>query len=98
VASTIMHERGHNIGLYHGGAQPWVYKPNYLSVMNYSYQFANLDPDRPLDYSREPLNRLDENGHGEAAGVICPSAVCTPAGRKIFYYGPARTITVNSPE
>ncbi|MFY2559937.1 hypothetical protein ACN469_20125 [Corallococcus terminator] len=39
LAGTLMHELGHNIGLRHGGNDDSHYKPNYLSVMNYEYQF-----------------------------------------------------------
>jgi hypothetical protein len=43
LAGTFMHELGHNLGLDHGGPVGHVdsalnYKPNYLSVMNYSFQ------------------------------------------------------------
>jgi hypothetical protein len=50
VGGTFMHELGHNLGLSHGGgfvsdgtaeSSP-EYKPNYLSVMNYNYQFAGI--------------------------------------------------------
>lgn len=41
-ASTIMHELGHNLGLYHGGSKDENYKPNYLSIMNYAYQLSGL--------------------------------------------------------
>jgi hypothetical protein len=35
VATTVMHELGHNLGLKHGGADACVQsKPNYISVMN----------------------------------------------------------------
>jgi hypothetical protein len=40
-AGTFMHELGHNLGLTHGGSGEDVCmhrKPNYISVMNYSYQ------------------------------------------------------------
>src|SRR5262249_8443482 len=49
-AGTFMHELGHNLGLHHGGGgirnndiedEP-NYKPNYLSVMNYRYQFSGI--------------------------------------------------------
>ncbi len=40
LASTIMHEFGHNLGLDHGGNEDNNYKPNYLSVMNYLYFFG----------------------------------------------------------
>ena len=56
-ASTAMHELGHTLDLRHGGAPPAYHdhwrgnttvqfepncKPNYLSVMNYMYQFPGL--------------------------------------------------------
>ncbi len=47
-ASTFMHELGHCLGLYHGGYQDVNNKPNYLSVMNYLFEFST----RGLDYSR----------------------------------------------
>lgn len=42
-AGTLMHELGHNLGLNHGGGDGINYKPNYPSVMSYSYQLAGLD-------------------------------------------------------
>lgn len=42
-AGTFMHELGHTLGLLHGGDENTNYKPNYLSVMNYLYQFTGLD-------------------------------------------------------
>ncbi|MCL2915882.1 Ig-like domain-containing protein [Shewanella corallii] len=41
-ASTILHELGHNLGLYHGGEDGFNNKPNYLSSMNYLYQLQGL--------------------------------------------------------
>ena len=32
-----MHELGHNLGLEHGGADCFNFKPNYVSVMNYNF-------------------------------------------------------------
>jgi hypothetical protein len=51
-ASTTMHELGHNFGLVHGSlADPGnaqqeclVKKPNYISVMNYTYQVGGIIP------------------------------------------------------
>ncbi len=45
VASTIVHELGHNLGLRHGGNENLNNKPNYNSVMNYNYQFPGVDLD-----------------------------------------------------
>ncbi len=41
-ASTLMHEWGHNLGLPHGGSDSVNYKPNYFSIMNYTYQLSGL--------------------------------------------------------
>lgn len=41
-AGTIMHELGHNFGLRHGGFEDQNQKPNYISVMNYLYQFLGI--------------------------------------------------------
>ncbi|MBI1741614.1 DUF11 domain-containing protein [Candidatus Acetothermia bacterium] len=94
-AATLMHELGHTLGLCHGGPKssnvdecdqnnptrpPEINcKPNYLSVMSYSLQLANIDPTRPLDYSREALPTLDENNLNELAGIG------GPAGRLAVY-------------
>ncbi|HET9358830.1 MAG TPA: thrombospondin type 3 repeat-containing protein, partial [Vicinamibacterales bacterium] len=59
-AGTFMHEFGHTLGLRHGGADHLNCKPNYLSVMNYSFQFRDLVVSRPLDYSFPQLPTLDE--------------------------------------
>lgn len=41
-ASTLMHELGHNLGLRHGGNEDTNDKPNYFSIMNYTYQLYGL--------------------------------------------------------
>ena len=52
-ASSFMHELGHTLGLKHGGsASTPDCKPNFLSVMNTEFQFADDVPGRKLDYSR----------------------------------------------
>ena len=45
VASTIVHELGHNLNIRHGGDVNTNNKPNYNSVMNYDFQFAGIDID-----------------------------------------------------
>jgi len=77
-SGTLMHELGHNLNLHHGGA--WNNeencKPNYLSIMSYSKQFPDLDPDRPLDFSEygeNDLTHLIENGQlDEITGIAPP--------------------------
>ena len=62
-AGTLMHELGHLIGLRHGGDENRNYKPNYLSIMNYSYQFRGLRVDGEqgvLDFSRLEIDPVDE--------------------------------------
>jgi hypothetical protein len=71
-AGTFMHELGHNLGLEHGGQVDENYVPNYISVMNYTFQFSGLStsPDG-VDYSRYDSNAiptLDELDLNEFGG------------------------------
>ncbi|GEL94435.1 choice-of-anchor L domain-containing protein [Cellulomonas composti] len=74
-AGTFMHELGHNLGLHHGGDDEAQYKPNYQSVMNYTYQTKGLVSDvrgkeEPyVDYSHWALPDLDEADLDETAGI-----------------------------
>jgi hypothetical protein len=79
-AATLMHEFGHAVNLQHGGVDGQNCKPNYLSVMNYSFQFANLDPQRPLDYSRGKLASLNEESLNENLGLSLPAGRNTVFG------------------
>ncbi|KAA1425011.1 choice-of-anchor D domain-containing protein [Mumia zhuanghuii] len=78
-AGTFMHELGHALGLDHGGGDDVQNKPNYLSVMNYTFQLLGSTPDRPLDYSRWKLPTLFENNLDEAAGIAANESVATKA-------------------
>ncbi len=76
VANTIMHEVGHNLGLFHGGdASARNDKPNYNSIMNYEFQFPGIDSncvpggDGNLDYSRGTRASLNESALSETAGL-----------------------------
>jgi hypothetical protein len=73
-----MHELGHNLNLFHGGNENVNRKPNYLSVMSYSFQTRGIppmDPDGPgplmarVDYSPADLADLDENNLDEPTGI-----------------------------
>lgn len=75
---TFMHELGHNLNLQHGGDSYINHKPNYLSVMNYSYQTGIPYAATPgstaqiglrLDYSEQALPTLDENNLNEPLGI-----------------------------
>ena len=67
-AGTFMHELGHTLNLRHGGGDNIHNKPNFLSIMNYSFQLGNLIT-RPLDYSRWALASLNEGALQEQAGI-----------------------------
>lgn len=80
-AGSFMHELGHNLGLKHGGGDDVNYKPNYLSVMSYSFQLGGIPlggafaPAR-LDYSKAVLpasGSLDESSLNETGASACPS-------------------------
>lgn len=72
-AGTFMHELGHNLSLRHGGSDDMNHKPNYLSVMNYSFQEDGLILSSGLpgdfDYSRFALPNLDEDRLDENMGL-----------------------------
>ncbi len=57
---TLMHELGHLLNLHHGGADDINCKPNYLSVMNYAFQFNTLVPSRPYDYAESQMPSIPQ--------------------------------------
>jgi hypothetical protein len=73
-----MHELGHNLGLRHGGDDHNHFEPNYLSIMNYSFQtrgLRNNNQDGHFDYSRFSLPNLDENNLDERIGLNGGAAI-----------------------
>ena len=77
-AGTFMHELGHNLALGHGGGDWTNNKPNYLSIMNYTFQVSGIPPTDPdgtgpltarVDYSRQALATLVETTLSEPAGI-----------------------------
>ena len=88
VLQTVgfMHELGHTLGLRHGGGDNINYKPNYLSVMSYSFSTTGLPPTLRMDYSSQQLIQLDEANLNEA----------TPLGDGINHVGDAIDQTIFS--
>ena len=84
-AGTFMHQLGHTLGLGHGGDSGVNLKPNYLSVMNYSFQtgISNGSGQPRIDYSRDDLPTLDERALDEQTGIGGPSDLWTR------WWGPA---------
>ena len=83
-AATFMHELGHTLGLYHGGHQTdenrFNYKPNYHSIMNYSWQVSSDRPGWTLDYSRQALPTLNEANLDEISSLGGAPGTFTLAG------------------
>lgn len=83
---TFVHELGHTLGLQHGGMDEVNNKPNYLSVMNYSYQLDGVireDNSRYFGYSAVVPYPLDENSLHEPAGLGASAA----GWRAVYYCG-----------
>lgn len=90
-AATFMHELGHNLGLRHGGSDNVNCKPNYLSVMNYTFMYDGaFVSGRPLDYSYRKLLTLDKSNLDEAQGILGAftdrTAFGPPVLRNGYYY------------
>jgi hypothetical protein len=84
-----MHELGHNLGLHHGGDDDINGKPNYLSVMNYSFSNTGI-PGIGVTYSRwgpSSLYDLDEKSLSEPDGLLVKDG-SVPAGAKTRYTCP----------
>ncbi|MHC1790314.1 hypothetical protein [Solidesulfovibrio sp.] len=91
---TFIHELGHCLSLRHGGADDTNYKPNYLSVMNYTFQMTGLfrngqygESGHPLyfDYQRMNTPVLNENSLTESLGLTGAGDVST-YGTTFWYY------------
>ncbi len=73
IAVTFMHELGHNLGLDEGGGDDVLFKPNYVSVMNYGFcEFQEEGTGDLLipDFSREVMLPLDESNLDETIGIV----------------------------
>jgi hypothetical protein len=78
-AGTFMHELGHTLGLGHGGDQLYEnYKPNYLSVMNYTWQTPHnawKTQSWQPNYSPVALPTMIEASLNETVGLNPPAGI-----------------------
>lgn len=90
-AGTFIHELGHNLGLMHGGCDHVNYKPNHVSVMNYSFQMSGvpLVSGRLHTYQAGTLPRINELSLQESNGL---NGSTMPRGDSTRYYTIGRTI------
>jgi uncharacterized repeat protein (TIGR01451 family) len=91
-SGTLMHELGHSLGLAHGGRDDVNNAPNYLSVMNYTFQrgIPLAAGGTVLDYSTQPLRTLDESKLDENAGIAGSPLLNT------IWYDPTGTAQMSS--
>ncbi|HUT05622.1 MAG TPA: hypothetical protein VMW74_02900 [Nitrosopumilaceae archaeon] len=82
--ATLMHEMGHTLDLHHGGQDDFNCKPNYFSIMSYTFQFEYNVPGRPLDYSTQASPTLNEASLNEMLGVQGPAGRSTIIGGQEF--------------
>lgn len=71
LAAVFMHEFGHCLNLRHGGGDDVNFKPNYPSIMNYSFNYRK-SWSRDfwlLNFSGEKLPTLVENNLNELVGI-----------------------------
>jgi len=91
VAGTSMHELGHNLGLHHGGTDDRQYKPNYLSIMNYSFTNGGLvinNKDGNYNFSIfNDINPLVEYELNELVGITSSSGEPINSYKTFYYSG-----------
>ncbi|MEE9130266.1 MAG: FG-GAP repeat protein [Phycisphaerales bacterium] len=78
-AGTFMHEFGHTLNRRHGGDDGTHHKPNYYSLMNYTWQvpMSGYNAHWRLDYSHLALPTLDEAHLDENDGLGAPVGMFT---------------------
>jgi hypothetical protein len=63
---AFLHELGHTLGLDVGGGDGVNFKPNYISIMNYSFQMRGIQYDLNGDGLANRLEGLDRDRNGIA--------------------------------
>lgn len=93
-AGTFMHELGHTLVLRHGGVDNINHKPNYHSIMNYTWQIPmpGYSASWELDYSRQELPILNETNLDEPKGIGGLVEYLVPVGPP-----PAQLVNENGP-
>ncbi|MDD1746510.1 MAG: hypothetical protein LUQ16_01985 [Methanomassiliicoccales archaeon] len=87
--AVFMHELGHTLGLHHGGDVDANFKPNYPSIMNYAFEFNNLVPTRPLDYSCGNCIELNESRLDEYEGIGQARPTVWRGSNNVIYRDPS---------
>ncbi len=80
----FVHELGHNLGLRHGGFEHFNNKPNYYSLMNYSWaKWALANESRFVPFSKQLYPTIDETHIDEHGGLVSPIAYYCDKGRRL---------------
>lgn len=93
TAAAIAHELGHDLGLNHGGSDGGNFKPNYLSIMNYSFAYGLRfqGVNERLDYSRFSMADLAEGHLFETRGLDATGGDGQLASYGTVWYDPSGT-------
>lgn len=86
-SGTFMHELGHTLGLGHGGGDVVNYKPNYPSIMNYSYQLTGIHPNEGINYSEWKLPTINKLNLHENIGLDPDNLTNGAVGAKYYCDG-----------
>ena len=95
-ASTLMHELGHNLGLKHGGDDDTNDKPNYFSIMNYTYQLYGLSETGNNEGDRFYLAYYYNGGSPDADCFVWPLNKSSTTTDFIMDFSHGDSVSINS--